>query len=160
MTTAELLAVLERRGLSLAVAESLTGGALAAEIVSVPGASAVFRGGVVTYATESKHSVLGVPAQLLAAHGPVHADVAAAMAVGVQELFAFDGGPVDVGLSTTGVAGPGPQDGHPAGTVFLGVAIGSDVRTVALQLHGDRGAIRLAVVSESLRHLEQRLAEV
>jgi nicotinamide-nucleotide amidase len=97
--------------------------------------------------------VLGVDADLLAEHGPVDPEVARQMADRVRTVLAVDGAAADVGLSTTGVAGPGPQDGHPAGTVYLGIAIGEDVSSLRLELGGDRGAIRDETVSESLTRL-------
>ena len=145
---------LTARGWSIAVAESLTGGMLVAELIRTPGASAVVNGGIVAYSTELKHSLLGVNSGLLAAHGPVHADVAAQMAAGVRDRMAVAGVPATVGISTTGVAGPDPQDGVPVGTVFLGFALGSDVRAVGVQLTGSREEIRLAAVSESLAQLK------
>ncbi len=154
---AQIIATLAARGFTIAVAESLTGGLLVAELVNTPGASAVLIGGVVAYNTEIKRSVLGVDAALLAAHGAVHPEVAAQMAVGVRTALAVAGTPAHVGISTTGVAGPNPQNGVPAGTVFLGFAIGTRVTTKRLQLGGTRQAIRAAVVSESLAELEKLL---
>ncbi len=148
---------LTARDWTIAVAESLTGGLLVAELIRTPGASAVVRGGIVAYATELKHTLLGVNSGLLAAHGPVHADVAAQMAAGVRDRLAVAGIPAHVGLSTTGVAGPDPQDGVPVGTVFLGFAIGGDVRTTGVQLTGSREDIRRAAVSESLLQLKALL---
>lgn len=148
---------LTARGWSIAVAESLTGGLLVAELIRTPGASAVVNGGIVAYSTELKHTLLGVNSGLLAAHGPVHADVAAQMAAGVRDRLAVAGLPATVGISTTGVAGPDPQDGVAVGTVFLGFAIGSDVRTEGIQLTGTREEIRSAAVSESLAHLRSLL---
>jgi nicotinamide-nucleotide amidase len=145
------------RGGSIAVAESLTGGLLVAELIRTPGASAVVSGGIVAYSTELKHTLLGVNSGLLAAHGPVHADVAAQMAAGVRDRLAVAGIPATVGISTTGVAGPDPQDGVPVGTVYLGFAVGSDVRTSAVQLSGSREEIRRAAVSESLMQLRTLL---
>jgi len=147
--------VAQRR--TIAVAESLTGGLLVAELVSVPGASAVVLGGVVAYSTELKHSLLGVPAALLAAHGPVHPSVAAEMAERVRALLAVGGTPASIGIGTTGVAGPGAQDGHPAGTVFVGLSTDAGTRVLALRLDGDRAVIRHAVVSESLLELKRIL---
>lgn len=155
----DLVAALTRRRLTVAVAESLTGGALVSELVSVPGASAVVRGGVVAYQTELKHTLLGVDAGLLARHGPVHPDVAASMATGVRDRLAIDGGSADIGLATTGVAGPDPQGGHKPGTVFVGLAVPGDVLVVSLSLTGDRQAIRNATVSESLAVLDRWLVE-
>lgn len=157
MTAAAVLAALEARGLHLAVAESLTGGLLAAEFVAVPGASRVFLGGVVAYHTGLKHSVLGVDASIINVHGAVHPDVAIQMAVRVREVLAVDGLPAQVGVATTGVAGPDPQDGHPAGTVFIAVAIGGDARVVELALRGDRNEIRRQVVVAAIGELAQRL---
>lgn len=150
---AAVIATLTARHWSIAVAESLTGGLLTAELVRIPGASLVLRGGVVAYDTNIKHSLLGVDAGLLALHGAVHPDVAAQMATGVRAALAVAGEPAHVGISTTGVAGPDPQDGQPVGTVFLGFAIGDRVRTTGLQLSGTRDEIRSAVVSESLDEL-------
>jgi nicotinamide-nucleotide amidase len=153
----QLIAELKSRHLTLAVAESLTGGLLAASIVAVPGASAVFLGGVVAYNTALKRSILLVDGALLAEHGPVHAEVAAQMALGVRQVLAVDGRSADVAMATTGVAGPGPQDGHPAGTAFVAVALGQQVHTLRLSLQGDRQAIRSAVVRESLELLHESL---
>ena len=147
---ASVVEALTERSLTIAVAESLTGGLLVAELVSVPGASVVVRGGVVAYATALKHSVLGVSESLLAEFGPVHPEVAGQMATGVRTALAVDGIAADIGISTTGVAGPGSQDGHPAGTAYVGIAIGDHVSVLGLTLTGDREAIRRAVVSESI----------
>ena len=155
--SARIIGLLAARHHTIAVAESLTGGLLVAELIRTPGASAVVSGGVVAYNTELKHTVLGVNAEVLALHGAVHPDVAAQMAVGVREHLAVAGQPAHIGISTTGVAGPDPQDGRPVGTVYLGFAIGSDVRTKHLQLSGSREAIREAVVYESLSELEALL---
>ncbi|WP_378145821.1 CinA family protein [Cnuibacter sp. UC19_7] len=156
-TAARLVAMLTASHTSLAVAESLTGGMLAAEIVSVPGASAVFRGGVVAYATPVKHSLLGVAAETLAAHGAVHPDVAMQMASGVREALQIGGEAAAIGLATTGAAGPDPQDGQPPGTVFIGVAIGSDVRAVAARFDGDRESVRRQTTERALALLEELL---
>jgi nicotinamide-nucleotide amidase len=158
-TAAQVVELLVRRRLGIAVAESLTGGLLTAELVRIPGVSAVLRGGVVAYDTAVKASVLGVDAELLHEHGPVHPEVAEQMADGVRHALAVDGEPAAIGIATTGVAGPGPQDGHPAGTVFLGFALGDRVRSTALTLTGDRAAIRAAAVSESLSELLLMLRE-
>ncbi|MFE1666022.1 CinA family protein [Microbacterium sp. P02] len=145
-----LLSALRERGWSLAVAESLTGGLLAASVVAVPGASASFRGGVVAYATEVKHTVLGVDAGLLAAHGPVHPDVAAQMAVGVRRALEGADGPVDVGIATTGIAGPQSPDGQPVGTVHIGVATPDGISVRSLTLRGTRDEIRTQTVRLAL----------
>ncbi len=148
---------LTREGLTIAVAESLTGGLLVAELINTPGASVVVLGGVVAYNTELKHSVLGVSDELLASHGAVHPDVAAQMATGVRTALAVAGEPARIGISTTGVAGPDPQDGQPVGTVFLGFAIGDRVTTQRLALSGSRSDIRSATVEASLTELVRLL---
>jgi len=152
-----IVSELTARKLSVAVAESLTGGLLVAELVAVPGASLVVRGGVVAYATELKRSLLGVSAELLTAEGPVHPEVARQMATGVRQLLSIDGTPADIGLATTGVAGPGPQDGHSAGDVYVAIAIGDRVEVLHLQIPGSRDDIRMRVVSESLSELAKLL---
>ena len=134
---AALVAALAAHGLTVAVAESLTGGAVAAAVVDVAGASRVLRGGVVAYATDLKAELLGVDPALLARTGPVHADVAAQMAQGVRSRLG-----ADVGLATTGVAGPDPQDGHLPGEVHVAVASADGVRVRSLRLDGDRSSIR------------------
>jgi nicotinamide-nucleotide amidase len=153
----DLVSTLRDRGLTVAVAESLTGGLLIAEFVSVAGVSAVLLGGVVAYSTELKHSILGVDADLLAEHGPVHQLVAEQMADRVRSALAVAGRSADVGLATTGVAGPGAEGGHPAGTVWLGAAVGDTVASLRLSLDGDRRAIRQRSVSESLLLLKSML---
>jgi nicotinamide-nucleotide amidase len=138
---------LVRRELTLAVAESVTGGLIASRLVNVVGASTWFRGGVVSYASDVKFDVLGVP------HGPVvGATAAEAMATGVRTLLGSD-----VGLSVTGVAGPEEQDGQPAGTVFVGVAIGERVDHVALHLPGDRPRVRSYSAISALDALRRAL---
>lgn len=150
---ASVLDELGRRKWTLAIAESLTGGALSAEIVSVAGASMVFRGAVVAYATPVKTTLLGVDAALLAAEGAVHPDVALQMAEGVCHAVAVDGRAADVGLSTTGIAGPGSPDGQPVGTVHIGVATPTVNATMTVHLEGDRAQIRGAAVDAALSAL-------
>lgn len=156
---ADLVAALTVRGWSLGVAESLTGGALAAEIVSVPGASATLLGGVVAYATPVKESLLGVDAALLDEHGPVHAMVAEQMATGVRTAVAIAGRPADVGLSTTGIAGPDSPDGQPVGTVHIGVATPSGVRAHDFHFSGDRASIRVQAVDAAIETLLKAMRE-
>lgn len=156
---ADLIAMLDERRLTVAIAESITGGLLVAELIRIPGASSVVLGGIVAYNTAIKHSVLGVDESLLAEHGPVHPEVARQMAAGVREVLAVDGRRADIGLSTTGVAGPNSQGGHPPGTVFLGLAIGDEASSRRLDLDGDRQAIRASVVRESLLWLKTRLSD-
>lgn len=143
------------RGQTVAVAESLTGGALGAALTEVPGVSQTFRGGVTAYATEVKARLLGVDEELLARVGAVDAEVAAQMARGVRELLA-----ATYGLATTGVAGPDPQDGHPPGEVHLALAGPAGVRTWSLTLHGDRAAVRAGAVRAALAALHDELAGI
>jgi nicotinamide-nucleotide amidase len=150
---AEVLERLRARGHTLAVAESLTGGLLAAEFVGVPGASTVFRGGLLVYATDLKHSLAGVPADLLAQRGPVDPDVAVWLARGARERCV-----ASWGLATTGVAGPDPQDEKPVGTVYLGLARpDGSVLASGLVLAGDRPTIRAAAVAAAVRLLADHL---
>jgi nicotinamide-nucleotide amidase len=150
----QILTLLQERNETLAVAESLTGGLLCAALTDIPGASAVVRGGVVAYATDLKAALLDVPRPLLERHGPVHPQVAAAMAEGVRLRLA-----AEFAVATTGVAGPEPQDGQPVGTVHVAVAADADtvVRTVVLD--GDRAAVRSQTVVVSLGLLLGRLRE-
>lgn len=137
------------RGLTLATAESLTGGALASSLVDVPGTSQVFRGGAVTYAADTKASVLDVDPIRLAEFGPVDPVVAQQMAVRVAEKFG-----ANVGISTTGVAGPGPADGHPAGTVWIAFSFdGAVVFCEKFALSGDRNAVRAGTIQTALSAL-------
>lgn len=142
---AEVLEALAHRGWTVGSAESLTGGLLAAALTDVPGASAHVRGGVVAYATDLKASALGVDEGLLAASGPVDAAVAQQMADGARRVLG-----ADVGISTTGVAGPDPQSGHPVGTVFIAVATPVGSAVSALGLSGTRAEIRAETVRQAL----------
>jgi nicotinamide-nucleotide amidase len=146
--SAAAVALVERlRGasLSVATAESLTGGLVCGALTDVPGASAVVRGGVVAYATDVKASVLGVDADLLASGGAVQADVAVQMAQGACRLLG-----AAVGVATTGVAGPDPQDGQPVGTVYVAATRGAEVVVRRLTLEGDRGQVRAGTVDAAL----------
>jgi len=140
-----LVELLVGRRLTVATAESLTGGLVAAALTEVPGASATVRGGVVAYGTDVKEAELGVDASLLADGGPVQAEVAAQMALGARRVLG-----ADVGIATTGVAGPGPQDGVDAGTVFVAVSVGERTRTQRLALRGSRETVRAATVIAAL----------
>jgi nicotinamide-nucleotide amidase len=151
---ADVIELLTGRDQTVAAAESLTGGLVAAALTSVPGSSLAFRGGIVAYATSLKTTLLGVPEALLAEHGPVHPDVAALMAEGVAERLG-----ATFGLATTGVAGPGPADGKPAGTVFVAVSGPGQTEVLPLQLPGDRKQVRAASVHGVLSLLVSRLRE-
>ncbi|WP_240137930.1 CinA family protein [Streptomyces sp. MUM 178J] len=152
---ARVLALLAERGETLAVAESLTGGLVAAELTAVPGASRTFRGSVTAYATVLKKDLLGVDGTLLAERGAVDPDVAAQMAAGVRRALG-----AGWGLATTGVAGPDPQDGAPVGTVFLAVSgPEGQEKVAALRLNGDRAEIRMESVRSVLELLFGELHE-
>jgi nicotinamide-nucleotide amidase len=150
----EAIGLLTAKGRTVAIAESLTGGLVAAALTSVPGASVVVRGGVIAYATELKTVLLGVPADLLARHGAVHPEVAAAMAGGVRERLG-----ASYGVATTGVAGPGPAEGKPQGTVFVAVAGPAGPAGAGLRLGGDRERVREETVRSVLSLLVRALRE-
>ncbi len=145
MEAEELLTRLHGRGATLATAESLTGGRLAALLTAVAGASRVYRGGVVAYATEVKQQLLGVAPDLVARHGVVSAECARAMAEGARAALG-----ADWAVSTTGVAGPDQQEGKPVGTVFVGVAGPGGTTVTALELVGDRHAVQERTCREAI----------
>jgi nicotinamide-nucleotide amidase len=145
---AQIVGLLGARHQTVAVAESLTGGLLGGAITAIPGASVVFRGGIIAYATELKAALLGVPADLLASYGAVHPDVAAAMATGARDRLG-----ATIGVATTGVAGPDPADGKPPGTVHIAVIAGQVPVTRALALDGGRDQVRRGTVEQALRLL-------
>lgn len=163
----EVVHLAAQRGASIAVAESLTGGALASALVDVPGASAVLRLGVVAYHSGMKASVLGVEPALLKAQGAVDPEVARQMARGVRELAGLGGSPCSLAISTTGVAGPDPQDGHPVGEVWIGSALllppdsaqpsEAQLGAERWKLHGDRATIRAEAVQLALLRAQREL---
>ena len=153
---AAVLEALERKGLHLAVAESLTGGLLTSVFVDIPGASRVLLGSIVAYQTELKHQLLGVSRPLLQEQGAVDAEVVAQMASGIRTKLANKSGldeSVVVGMATTGVAGPGSQDGKPAGTVFIGISGPTGDFVYPLELSGSRSEIRTAAVAAAVEAL-------
>lgn len=200
----QVITLAAESGVRIAVAESLTGGALAAALVEVPGASAAFSGAVVAYDTALKASLLGVDVEVLTQHGPVHPDVAKQMARGVRHacavpravvpgvtvpgetvpgetvpretvrhevvsppqpvtgLAAVGARDAEIGVATTGVAGPDadPQTGQPPGTVWIGVSSMRGDRSVSLSLRGGRAEIREAVVCVALRELLNEVRSV
>lgn len=150
---AEVVACLTAAGRTVATAESLTAGLVAAALADVPGASAVLQGGVVAYQNRVKAEVLGVPAELLARQGAVDPEVAEAMARGARRVLG-----ADVGVATTGVAGPEPHQGKPVGTVHVALAWADaagreESRAWELHLDGDRAAIRRCTVEAVLARL-------
>lgn len=146
--TARLHAMLRAGGRTVATAESLTGGALAARLTDVPGASITFLGGVVSYATELKVTLLGVPEEVVTEAGVVSAECAEAMAAGIRRITG-----ATYALATTGVAGPDTQEGKPAGTVYLGIATPGETTSVRLALDGDRRQIRDATCALAIAEL-------
>jgi nicotinamide-nucleotide amidase len=147
--------LLRDRGRTLATAESLTGGLLGGRVTTVAGSSDYYLGGVVSYATEAKAALLDVDRDLLAAEGPVSEPVAAAMAEGARRAFG-----ADLGLATTGVAGPTEQDGRPVGTLCLAVADAAGTATSTLRAPGDRAQVRAWAVTVALDLLRRRLEGV
>lgn len=146
----ELVHALSAAGQTVATAESLTAGLLAATIAGVPGASAVLRGGLVVYATDLKHSLAGVDDEVLATEGPVAASTAEQLAVGARLRCG-----ADWGIGLTGVAGPDSQDGHAVGTVFLGLAGPGHTEVMRWKLRGDRWAIRIGATHSAVRELRR-----
>jgi nicotinamide-nucleotide amidase len=146
---AQVHRMLAEQGQTVAVAESVTGGLLAAALTSTAGASATFRGGLVVYATDLKARLAGVPESLLAEQGPVAAPVALELARGARTRLS-----ASWGVGVTGVAGPEPQDGKAVGTVFVGVVgPGPDVGIESvseLNLGGDRNMIRVQIVEQAV----------
>lgn len=137
---------LVQRGWRLATAESCTGGLIGAAVTAVPGCSAWYVGGVVSYADRAKHELRGVPAATLEAHGAVSAQTAAAMATGALARLG-----ADIAVSVTGIAGPdGGSADKPVGLVWFGMATAEGVTTWSTQTDGDRAAVRAAAVAEAL----------
>lgn len=136
-----LIAHLVQRGESVATAESLTGGLVAAELTRVDGSSAAFRGGFVVYHSDLKTDLVGVDPVLLQRGGAVQAEVARQLADGARQRAG-----ATWGVGTTGVAGPEPCDGRPVGTVFVAVTGPGTSRVENLRIAGDRGRIRAATV--------------
>ena len=145
----QVIAALKARGLTLATAESCTGGLAAKRLTDVPGASAVFLGGVVSYTNGVKERALGVPHDMLEEYGAVSGPVARAMAEGGRRLTC-----ADLALSVTGVAGPDKDDrGHDVGTVYMALSAQNETTVQLLHLSGDRSAIRAAAADEMFRML-------
>ena len=149
---ARLIQELARRALTVATAESLTGGGLVSRLVDVPGASHVVRGGACTYAVDTKASVLGVSRERLALTGPVDEQVARQMAEGARSLFG-----ATIGQATTGGAGPGPADGFPAGTVHIACALPGGTQHRLLHVEGDRTQVRAGTIDAALALLRDVL---
>ena len=147
---------LRQKGLTLSAAESCTGGLIAKRLTDVPGASAAFLGGVVSYTNAVKAGVLGVPRDLLEQYGPVSEPVARAMAEGVRRLTGSD-----LSVSVTGLAGPDGDDrGNPVGTVYLGLSLPGETLVRRLALGGDRPRIRLLAASSALDIIRRHLCDL
>lgn len=149
-----LVAALRAADQSVATAESLTGGLVCATLVDTPGASDVVRGAIVAYQRDVKTRLLGVDAELIAREGTVHGEVAAQLAEGARTHLE-----ATWGLGTTGVAGPGPSEGHPAGTVFVAVAGPDGVTVRRLDLTGGRECVRRGAALAVLADLHYRLGK-
>lgn len=141
---ADILETLISRGESICVAESLTGGGLAQAFTSVPGSSQVFRGSVTAYQAEIKSAILKVPSELISEMGTVSEEVAVSMAAGVKDLMRSTWS-----IATTGVAGPGPIEGVPAGTVWVAID-GPISQTLQLELSGTREIVRNATIAGAI----------
>lgn len=151
----ELMKRLKADGLTIAAAESLTGGMFSQGLTSIAGASSVVKGGVVCYATEIKSNVLGVRPETIASYGVVSEQCARELAENVKRVFSSD-----IGISFTGVAGPSEQEGKPVGTVFIGMALpDGSVSVEKLNLSGTRDAIRVRTVKYGCYHLMRQLKE-
>ena len=147
---------LTRRRLTVSAAESCTGGLIAKRLTDVPGASAAFLGGVVSYTNDVKHGVLGVPEALLQQYGAVSEPVARAMAEGVRRITGSD-----LALSVTGLAGPDGDDrGNPVGTVYIGLAGAGGTQVTQLFLKGDRKSIRQQAADYAFALLNKYLQEI
>lgn len=154
-SAAEIIDILRSRNLTIATAESLTGGLVIASLIDVPGASTIVRGGAVAYMADVKSSLFDVSADLIDEFGTVHPQVALALACGAVRVFG-----ADIGVGTTGVAGPGAHEDKPAGTVHVAAVWGVDDPTPAIDspvLVGDRTTIRLGAVRAALSVVRARL---
>jgi nicotinamide-nucleotide amidase len=162
MSAKEVLELLEKKNLKLAIAESLTGGLLCSELVSIPGASNVVLGSVVAYQTGLKSATLGVNPELLAEQGAVDPEVAVQMAEGIRSRFSLQlllATDKVLGVATTGVAGPLEQDGKPVGTVFIAVSGARGVQVWEEHFKGDRASIRSQSVESAFSHIREYLTK-
>ncbi|MCA4134644.1 CinA family protein [Arthrobacter sp. M4] len=142
-------------GITVATAESLTAGLVAATLADTPGASGMLQGGVVAYQNSVKSNVLGVPGELLESLGSVDGQVAAAMADGARTACG-----ADFGVATTGVAGPEPHDGKPVGTVFIGIATAAGAKSFEYAFSGSRAEIRVGACAAALERLLEGLEDL
>lgn len=166
----DVIRLLRAANQTVGVAESLTAGLVMSALTSVPGASAAFRGGVVSYATPLKETLLGVDGELIAREGVIHPDVAAQMAEGARQTTTPTATSLEEkeeavatttwGIGTTGVAGPDKQDGKPAGTVYIGIASPTGAKGLGpFMFPGSRERVREATVMEALARLREALVD-
>jgi nicotinamide-nucleotide amidase len=152
---ARAVALARDAGVTIAAAESLTGGLVCSALVEAPGASGVVKGGIVAYDADAKHTQLGVSRRLLETDGPVSHAVATSMARGARRKMG-----ADVAVATTGAAGPEPHGGKPPGTVVVAVVGPQGERVVTVHLEGNRDEVRQAAVGVALVHLERMLSRL
>ncbi len=150
----KIVAQLKQLNLTVATAESLTAGMLSSAIADVSGASAVLQGGVVAYNSTIKHRLLGVSADTLAVRGAVDAETAKQMARGARERFS-----ADLGIATTGVAGPDSSEGKAVGIVFIALASADGMFAKLLRFDGSREKIRRSTVAASLKLMAEWLEQ-
>jgi PncC family amidohydrolase len=140
-------------GKTLVTAESLTGGGIGAAITAVPGSSASYKGGIISYTNEVKHNILGVKTETLSEFGAVSAQTAAEMAAGARKLLS-----ADVAVSVTGLAGPGADEfGNPVGTVFIGYSDQAKTTTAEYHFTGDRDSVRTQTIQAALELILRNL---
>ena len=146
-----VIEIFREKGLSLALAESCTGGMIAETITTVAGASDIFYGSAVTYVNSAKEHILGVARETLEKHGAVSSECAEEMACGARRVYG-----ADVAMSVTGIAGPGGgSEAKPVGTVWFGLATKDGAETFRRRFDGDRAAVRRQTVEEVLRRLAE-----
>ena len=151
----ELVSVAGLEGITVGFAESLTGGLISSSVVAIPGASAVFKGSIVSYTNEVKENVLGVSPDIISAHTEVSAECAKAMAEGAKSVLG-----VDLAVSVTGIAGPtGELPGKPVGTVYMGYCFRDISGALRLNFEGDRDTIRTCTVLEALNQASSLIKE-
>ena len=147
-----LVQTLKDKGLTISTAESLTAGMVASTIVKVPGASAVFKGGFITYANSAKIGILGIPEEIIKTKGVVSADCAKAMASAACRLAE-----TDIAIATTGNAGPDVHEYRPVGRVFIAICIKGETSYVEHTFSGDRESIRRQTTNAAIRECENRI---
>lgn len=157
---AQVISGAKAHNIKICIAESLTGGMLCSALVAIPGASQVVLAGVVAYHDAAKHQILKVPSVTLSTFGAVSEETAVAMADGARQLVQNlpDAQDSEIyGISTTGVAGPDSQEGKPAGTAFIALALGDEVSAVTLELSGNRHSIQVGVVMAALQLILEQI---